>query len=193
MAFVTTDSPTAKSSWRVAPAVSRSPVPIDSREGVLTGLHILVVENDRDAGEVFGLPLSYFGAAITSARNLPAALRVMAHIAPSVVISDMLLGSQDRLGLIVEARMRGVRAPFIAVSTQDLDRTELQRAGFAAYLRKPVDDTALVDTILALMTVRGPACELRLVASSDSQGRPLRAPRDGRAGVQRALGPVRTA
>lgn len=91
----------------------------------------------------------------TSAPSSPSRLacgtpRALAEIAPDVVIADMILRKSSGFTLIREARERGSRVPFIAVSGQDYDPSELKRAGFAAYLRKPLDHTKLVDTILAV-------------------------------------------
>src|SRR5437667_4927427 len=120
-----------------------------SREGVLKGLHLLVVEDDDDAREILRLLLTYFGALVTPVSTLREGLSLLAAMEPSAVIADMMLGQDDALRLIREARKRGTRAPFIAVSGQDFDEAALQGAGFAAYLRKPLDHEKLVDTILA--------------------------------------------
>jgi DNA-binding response OmpR family regulator len=56
--------------------------------------------------------------------------------------------------VISDARRRGIRVPFIAVSGRDFNPRELERAGFAAYLRKPLDHKKLVDTILAVVRSR---------------------------------------
>ena len=62
----------------------------------------------------------------------------------------MRLGRGDGFRLFQRARRAGSRAPFIAISGQDFDPAELEAAGFAAYLRKPIDHNKLVDTILAV-------------------------------------------
>jgi hypothetical protein len=56
--------------------------------------------------------------------------------------------------LVADARQGGSRVPFIAISEQDYDPRDLERAGFAAYLRKPLDHNKLVDTILAVVRRR---------------------------------------
>ena len=58
-----------------------------AREGVLVGLHILVVEDDVDARQILQMLLEHFGALTTVVTNAPEALRLLAHLAralPSV-------------------------------------------------------------------------------------------------------------
>lgn len=127
---------------------------MDSRHGVLTGLHVLVVDDDADAREILKSILGYFGALVTVAMGLRDGLRLLRELAPDVVVADMILGTGSGFVLLAEARRRGNQAPFISVSGQDFDSDELERAGFAAYLRKPLDHNKLVDTILAVVRPR---------------------------------------
>jgi CheY-like chemotaxis protein len=124
---------------------------VDPRGAVLTGLHILVVEDNRDARAILRILLQYYGALVTEATSGGDAVRTLQQVVPDVVVADMLLGAEDALLLLRDARKRGFRAPFIAVSAQDFDVEQLVAAGFEAYLRKPVDHQRLIDTILAVI------------------------------------------
>lgn len=124
---------------------------MDSRGAVLVGLHVLVVEDNRDARAILRLLLAYHGALVTEAATRDDAVRTLEQVVPDVVVADMLLGTEDALLLLREVRKRGFRAPFIAVSAQDFDAEQLAAAGFEAYLRKPVDHQRLIDTILAVI------------------------------------------
>jgi CheY-like chemotaxis protein len=126
----------------------------DSRQGALTGLHILVVEDDTDGRVILKSLLGYFGALVTAVSGVRDAARELRHVAPDVVIADMILGRGTAFGLVADARRRGSRIPFIAISEQDYDPRELEAAGFAVYLRKPLDHNKLVDTILAVVRRR---------------------------------------
>jgi DNA-binding response OmpR family regulator len=127
---------------------------MESRHGVLTGVHLLVAEDDVDAREILKSVLGYFGAVVTVAQGVDDAVRALGQIAPDAVIADMMLGRRDGLELLQEARRRRNFSPFIAVSGQDFDTHVLEGAGFAAYLRKPVDHNKLIDTILAVIPAR---------------------------------------
>jgi CheY-like chemotaxis protein len=125
-----------------------------SRQGVLHGLHTLVVEDDRDAREILVSVLGYFGALVTVARNAKEGLNLLHEVKPDVVVTDMLLGPSTGLTLLADARRQRNAAPFIAVSGADFDAEHLARAGFSAYLRKPIDHIGLVDAILAVVRSR---------------------------------------
>jgi CheY-like chemotaxis protein len=128
---------------------------VDSRRGVLTGLQILVVDDDLDSREILKSLLGYFGALVTVAEGVGDAIRKLQILPPHVVIADMILGRRSSgFGLIAAARQQGSTIPFIAISGQDYDPKELERAGFAAYLRKPLDHNTVVDTVLAVVPRR---------------------------------------
>ena len=104
---------------------------MDSRRGALTGLHIVVVEDNEDAREILRSLLGYFGASITAATGASEGLEFLGHVAPDVVVTDVRLGDQDATWLLREARKIGCHAPFIAVSGLDVDEQALSASGFA--------------------------------------------------------------
>ena len=122
-----------------------------TRRGALTGIHVLVAEDNDDAREILRTVLEYFGALVTAAHNARGALKAMRGVVPDVVIADVRLGDRDAMWLVREARKVSVKAPVIAVSGFDFEEHRLQEHGFAAYLRKPVDHDRLIDTVLAVV------------------------------------------
>lgn len=122
-----------------------------TRRGALSGIHILVAEDNEDAREILRTLLEYFGAVVTVAHNARGALKTMRGVAPDVLIADVRLGDRDAMWLIRQARKASVKAPVIAVSGFDFEEHRLQEQGFAAYLRKPVDHDRLIDTVLAVV------------------------------------------
>ena len=127
---------------------------VDSSRGVLDGLHILVAEDDRDNREILKSILGYFGALVTVTQGVDDAAAMLRQVAPDVVLADMMLGAGTGFRLVERARRRGSPVPFIAISGQDFNADELEAAGFAAYLRKPLDHQKLIDTILAVVRNR---------------------------------------
>jgi CheY-like chemotaxis protein len=126
----------------------------DSRIGSLAGLHVLVLEDDRDARDILTMVLQYFGALVTTVRTAAEGLQILRNISPDVVVADIQLADRDATWVTQEARKRGFNVPFIAVSAHDYDPRELNAQGFEAYLRKPLDHVRLVDTILAVVRSR---------------------------------------
>ena len=117
-------------------------------------MYIVVVENDSAAREILRMLLDSFGAGITAVPSAREALSILTAVDPTIVITDMLLGPDNGLRLLRDARRRGITAPFIAVSEKDFVPAELEAVGFAAYLRKPLNREQLVDTILAVVRKR---------------------------------------
>ena len=65
------------------------------------------------------------------------------------VVADVTVPGRRGTDLPGELRQRGMPMPVILVTAQDRDdvRSEAKRCGASAYLRKPVDEQALVDAI----------------------------------------------
>ena len=116
--------------------------------GALTGLHVLVVEDDDDARDILRSVLTYLGAFVSTAATAQIAVNILDHIKADVVVCDVYLGDTDALWLIREARAHQPGTPFIAVSAQDHDEFEMRRTGFIASLTKPVSHEVLVSEIL---------------------------------------------
>ncbi len=127
---------------------------MESRRGILRGLHVLAVDDDVDSREILKAVLTYFGAFPTVVPTSREALALLKHAKPDVVLADMLLGTSDGLTMLRQARKNGNDTPFIAISGQDFNPRTLEDAGFAAYLRKPIDHERLVDTIVAVVPAR---------------------------------------
>jgi FixJ family two-component response regulator len=65
------------------------------------------------------------------------------------VIADVTMRGTSGMALPQALAARGLRLPVIFVTARDTEemRAEARRTGASAYLRKPVDDQALVDSI----------------------------------------------
>ena len=126
---------------------------MDARSA-LTGLHVLVVEDNVDARAILTAVLEYCGALVTQAATATDALRVLRHTTPDAVVSDMNLPDHDASWLVRESRQFRSQAPFVAVSAEDFDQEDLQKRGFATFLVKPLDLPRLVDAVLAVVRRR---------------------------------------
>ena len=126
---------------------------MDAR-GALTGLHVLVIDDNADARAILTAVLEYCGAFVTQAATAGDALRFLQQATPDAVVADMHLPDHDAAWLVREARDIRTVAPFIAVSAADFDQEELEAQGFAIFLRKPLDLTRLVEAVLAVVSRR---------------------------------------
>lgn len=123
----------------------------------LTGVHVLLVDDDQDARDATQILLQTCGARVDVAGSAQAAIQSFESEAPSVVVSDIGMPDADGYSLAAEIRRRdarsGRRTPMIALtgyaSAGDL-REALER-GFDTHLAKPVDPERLAVQIEALV------------------------------------------
>jgi CheY-like chemotaxis protein len=123
----------------------------------LSGIRVLVIDDDMDARTLAASVLGQCGAQVMSAHSADDALAQLAHQAADVIVCDLGMPDADgfdfirRLRSIESERGQRLPAPVIVLSafTRDSDRARAHEAGFAAYLTKPVEPSLLVHTILA--------------------------------------------
>ncbi len=133
-----------------------------------TRRRVLVVEDNRDAGESLREVLSMHGHGVEVVHDGAAALARLEEFAADVVLMDIGLPRMD--GYMVAHAIRARFAPsqrrprLIALSghARDVDRESALRAGFDGHLTKPVDPAYLLRLIVdeaqwqALASEQGP-------------------------------------
>ncbi len=106
-------------------------------------LRILMVEDDRDTVDTFGMLLAAEGHEIRSALDGPSGLAAAEAFAPDVVLLDIGLPGMDGYELARQLRARsGKRRPFlIAITAYGDDRSRLwsEESGIDLHLVKPVE------------------------------------------------------
>ena len=119
----------------------------------LTGVHVLIVEDDEDSRQLLAAFLEYCGALVTMCHSTESALEDLAEYRPHVIVSDLSLPGADGLQFIRALRRLepevGGDVPAIAVSAYDKDFTaiEARKAGYTGYLAKPVNLDDLVTLV----------------------------------------------
>lgn len=111
---------------------------------LLLGIHVLVVEDNPDARDLFRTILRYAGALVTVASGAEQAVELCEQILPDILLTDIAMPGRDGFWLIGELRRRrgdGARPiPSIAVTGQGPAAPgRYDAAGFVEVLRKPVD------------------------------------------------------
>jgi len=117
----------------------------------LTGLHILVVDDNEDARVILGAYLEQLGATVTLARNAGDALAAINELRAHVIISDLSMPGMDGLELLTRIRSLASeqQSPTPAIAFTGFATREneaaARRAGYAAFIVKPADplDVAL--------------------------------------------------
>jgi signal transduction histidine kinase len=114
----------------------------------LAGLSILVVEDSDDTRESLKNLLELLGVTVAVARDGREALDMIREVDPDVVLCDLRMPRMDGYEFVRELQRADspVHPPVVAVSglTSEADRQRTRDAGFAAHIRKPFDQAALV-------------------------------------------------
>ena len=122
----------------------------------LDGIHVLVVDDERDARELLTAILRQSGAAVTAAADVADALDKLQHAAPDVLVSDIEMANEDGYSLIRKVRgtdaARGRRIPAIALTAhaRASDRLRALSEGYHMHIPKPVEPAELVLAIANL-------------------------------------------
>jgi CheY-like chemotaxis protein len=150
-------SQAGKSTRSALPAVRAEARPRRPRRWAeLEGLHVLVLEDDRDARELLAELLASNGARVSTAANVREALAAMASSRPDLIVSDIGLPEEDGHSFIRRVRAlppeQGGDTPAIALTAyaRAEDRAKALGGGFDMHLAKPVDTNELLADLATL-------------------------------------------
>jgi CheY-like chemotaxis protein len=124
--------------------------------GSLSGLRVLVVEDDPDARELVTAILEDAGAVVESAESAAMGFDAVRRFHPQLLVSDIGMPDEDGYSLIRRVRAladdEGGTIPSIALTayTRREDRDKAIGAGFTLHMGKPVSPLALVTAVRAL-------------------------------------------
>jgi len=120
----------------------------------LGGVHVLLVEHDRDSLEVLKAILEYAGALVAPGASAREALRALERIRPDVIVADLAMPGDDAYRLIGDVRSQAHSRPIAAIALAGQpspeDRRRALAAGFQSYLSKPVDPWELCRLVAEL-------------------------------------------
>ena len=122
----------------------------------LTGLHVLLVDDNEDARTILGVFLEHCGATVTLARNAGDALAATSEVRAHVIVSDLSMPGMDGVELLARLRAmpteRESPTPAIAVTgfTTRENRDAAQAAGFNHFIAKPADPLDVANHIKRL-------------------------------------------
>jgi signal transduction histidine kinase/CheY-like chemotaxis protein len=122
----------------------------------LSGVRLLVVDDDPDARELLASILKQSGAELVTADSATQAIACYNTIKPDVLISDIEMPGEDGYSLIRKIRKieseQGGWMPAIALTAHARaeDRVRALAAGYQSHVAKPVEPAELVATISSL-------------------------------------------
>lgn len=128
----------------------------------LTGLRVLVVDDELDARQLLTRILRACHAEVSTAASVPEAIEAVHRDKPQVLISDLGMPGQDGYELIRAIRAlpaaQGKDLPALALSAfaRSEDRRRAMLAGFQTHVAKPVEPAELIAVVASLAgRVRG--------------------------------------
>jgi PAS domain S-box-containing protein len=129
----------------------------------LSGVTVLVVDDDRDARELIARILTDCKATVHTAASARDAFAALRAAPPDLLISDLGMPDVDGFELLgwvrALARDAGGLVPAVALTAfaRSEDRLRALEAGFSAHISKPVEPGELIATVAAVL---GPATPL---------------------------------
>ncbi|MCT7972909.1 response regulator [Laspinema olomoucense] len=132
---------------------TETPLPQSSPQGELTGVRVLVVDDDDDSLEFMQFVLEQSGCQVRAIASTMEALAVFSDWQPDLVISDIAMPEEDGYSFIRKIRAMernaGGQIPAVALTAyaREEDRNAAFLAGFQEHLSKPIDPKALMAAI----------------------------------------------
>jgi signal transduction histidine kinase/ActR/RegA family two-component response regulator len=121
----------------------------------LTGLRVLVVDDDADARQLLERVLTACGATVGVAGSADDAMATLNEFDPHILVSDIGMPKRDGYDLIRQVRSAGKSArdlPAVALTAfaRSEDRQRALLAGFQMHVRKPVNPSELMAAVASL-------------------------------------------
>ncbi|HTN90644.1 MAG TPA: ATP-binding protein, partial [Sorangium sp.] len=144
------------------PTSARAGALVDYPAAELTGVRVLVVDDQPDAREVAQRVLEECAASVTTVGSAAEAMAALERERPDVLVSDLGMPCEDGFQLIQRVRglgpARGGATPAVALSAlaRAEDRARALGAGYQAHVAKPLDPAELVGVVAALVRERAP-------------------------------------
>jgi PAS domain S-box-containing protein len=123
----------------------------------LTGMKVLIVDDEPDARELLAVILTQYGAKTTTVSSAMEALVTLESYKPNLLISDIGMANIDGYSLIKQIRdlspEQGGEILAIALTAYagEIDCQQAIAAGFHRHLTKPVEPEVLISTIADIL------------------------------------------
>ena len=139
-------------------SVRPTPIPneaLQPAQATLSGVSVLVVDDEADARDLVATVLRAKGAEVTTAASAVRALELLARAMPTVLLSDVAMPEVDGYELIRRVRSMqpgGGKLAAIALTAfaRQEDRRRALEAGFHTHVAKPVEPAELVRVVASV-------------------------------------------
>ncbi len=128
-------------------------VSLDRSPQLLSGLNVLLVDDDSDTLSLMATALTRRQANVTAVSSAGEAIQAITRNRPDVLVSDIAMPDQDGYGLIEMIRKlengESPKIPAVAITAyaKEEDRERALSSGFQIYLAKPVELTELISVV----------------------------------------------
>jgi CheY-like chemotaxis protein len=136
---------------------------LNTDEFGLSGVVVLLVEDDHDARDMLASVLSSAHAVVETASNAEEALILWEGVRPDLIVSDIGMPGMDGYAFIAEVRQRekqrnlaGVPAVALTAYARVQDRMRALTSGFQMHVAKPVEPAELLTVLSTLRSWRLP-------------------------------------
>lgn len=122
----------------------------------ITGVRVLVIEDDEDTREAVVAALSDMGACVRGEPSCAAGLSAVTDFMPQVILCDIAMPVEDGYCFIRKLRSLGadrgglIPAAALTALAGDDDQKQALRAGFQLHLAKPIDSARMAKAIETL-------------------------------------------
>lgn len=144
-------------------SVQSDRVPLNTDEFGLSGVVVLLVEDDHDARNMLASVLSSAHAVVETASSAEEALMLWEGMRPDLIVSDIGMPGMDGYAFIAEVRQRekqrnlpGVPAVALTAYARVQDRMRALTSGFQMHVAKPVEPAELLTVLSTLRSWRLP-------------------------------------
>ncbi|MBD2500241.1 PAS domain-containing protein [Anabaena azotica] len=123
----------------------------------LTGVQILVVDDDADMRELAEFILTQSGAQVTTAASAMQALHILSKSVPDLLLCDIGMPEMDGYTLMRQIRQWSpqaggtMKAIALTAYAGELNQQQALAAGFQKHIPKPVEPEELLQTIFQLL------------------------------------------
>lgn len=128
----------------------------------LTGMRVLVADDEPDARELLTVLLTQYGAEVLAVTSAAEVLANLVQFQPDILISDIGMPEVDGYALIQQIRAlppeQGGRILAMALSAyaREEDRQQALSSGYQWHMTKPIDPEQLVEAIMQAAYSRQP-------------------------------------
>ncbi|HBB32349.1 MAG TPA: hybrid sensor histidine kinase/response regulator [Cyanobacteria bacterium UBA8803] len=144
------------------PLVNFEPEPrqtevVFEREPDLTGMRILIVDDEADARELLAVILTEYGAEVMTVTSAAQVLSNLESFQPDLLVSDIGMPDTDGYSLIQQIRAlppeRGGQIPAIALTAYASEENQQQAisSGYQWHISKPLDPPELFQALMSLI------------------------------------------